>query len=386
MIDPPSLVSDLKKISKLIEIKTEELDYLNYIKYNDIFNKAFLYLQHERVLLYGGYSLNEMLPSNMKLYGTTVLPDIDVMSPDAKKIAIGLVKYYKKYKHQAVSFSEALHKGTYKVFADGVQVVDITQCSETTYRRLKKMGHLTKKNIMSVPNIYIRMTLHTMMSQPNDASNRWLKVYKRLYLYYKNYPIKKCVMKSDKLNEECLHIVDTLYELLKNLNCVYFGTQEIAELTDSPILYNTYVPPIQIIIESGISTLIQSILQEIPILSSTIIYPADDFVFKHAILSFKKQPIMLIYETETCQSYNVYKKKYIASIHTIISILLAMYLSNYNHFNKMKPYLKCVSDFLSLFQQKSSKIRSELPLSCIGPSIGLITMRRNKMVRTKTAR
>lgn len=181
-----------RKLEKLVEIKKKEMDMIYYDKYAPLLQDAYLFLSRKKALLYGGTALNELLPTPLKFYDPYALPDIDVLSPCAKKLAISMVKHYKNKGHQAVSFNEALHEGTYKVYADGIQIADITQCSQTTYNFLLQSSIRSKKwKIKIVPPFYLRMTLHKMLSQPNDI-HRWENVYERLQRYYQTFPVSKC--------------------------------------------------------------------------------------------------------------------------------------------------------------------------------------------------
>lgn len=389
MTEPKRLVNELKKIEKIVEKKEKELEYLNYIKYYHIFESAIVFLKNKRVILYGGVALNEILPPRLKFYDKNSLPDLDMMSPDARKIASELVYYYKKTKHQAVSFTEALHKGTYKVFADGIQVIDITQCAETTYRKLRTHSSISSLGLMIAPLEYIRMTLHQMLSLPNDATNRWEKVFKRLFLFYKAYPIEKCKIPHEIVSQPFQEHVENLYKILKDSDCIFFGIDELSIILQKPLGFYYNVPPIQVIVNSEIDILVKNIIYLLPDVDQPIFFTADDFVSNHVIISLHGQPLLCIHEAQQCHSFTIFRKRRIASMHTIITILLSMCLSPYRHFYKMRLYFKCIVNELSIVQQNFGKnyntsiVRENLPLYCMGPTSGLATLRRNRILRLK---
>lgn len=380
------MIKTLRRLEKIVEMKEEEMERLNYEKYFSLFEEAFHLLKRKRVLMYGGTALNEMMPPRYKIYPPMTLPDIDILSPDAKRVTKDLVAHFKKYKHEAVSFSEALHEGTFKVFADGIQVVDVTQCSEETFNNLKKGSVVSSRGLRTVPPRFIRMTLHKMLSQPNDA-NRWKKVFERVINFYKVYPTVHCSL--NKFNQ--IHIddiiLDSIYDvLIAYRECVFFGVEELNLLTGK-LYYCDHVPPIQIIANTDLRVFASGLISILNFLQPTNIFPKDDFISEHVFLTYNGVPIVAIYQSDACLSYNTYYNRRIASINTFINMYLSMSLSPQNHLVKIRPYLECASNLLTNVMMKSLKSKKKLvdPFSsiCYGPSLGMATMRRHRIKRIK---
>jgi hypothetical protein len=86
-------------------------------------------------------------------------------------------------------------------------------------------------------------------------------------------------------------------------------------------------------------------------------------------------------------TYVSHNKQKIASIHTIIRMYLSMVLSTYDHFETENHSLECLVNILSIIQQKMSgsrkKIYQQLIEQCYGPYQGLITLRRERVLRGK---
>jgi len=370
-----------KKFDKLVEKKRKEVDLVYFEKYASLFHDAYSFLARKKALLYGGTALNELLPTNLKIYDPYTLPDIDVLSPYAEKLAHEMVRFYKKKKHEAVSFTEALHPGTYKVYADGIQIADITKCGNKTYEELRKNCVRSKQwKIKIVPPQYIRMTLHKILSQPNDA-HRWENVYDRLNKFYKTYPIK-CSLKprntKNPINEE---IEEKIYDTLPP-DVVFFGKKEVGMLLGKEV--PAFQGGIHALTDRDLLEISKMLKEEMPELRISDIFPLDNFVPSHIVVSLHNQPIATIYKLSSCVAFNEFKNKRIANINTTLDMLLSLSMSHYQHFKRWKPLLECLADELATVQQTSKskkKILDQFVMLCHGPSEGLVTMRRKRATR-----
>jgi hypothetical protein len=372
-----------KKIDVLVEKKKKEMDIVYFKKYSSLFHDAYSFLAGKKALLYGGTALNELLPTNLKIYDPYTLPDIDVLSPYAEKLAQEMVRFYKKKKHQAVSFTEALHPGTYKVYADGFQIADITKCGNKTYEELRRNCVRSKQwKIKIVPPQYIRMTLHKILSQPNDA-HRWENVYDRLKKFYKTYPVK-CSLKTKDDAKKLIHKEieeKKIYDILPP-DVVFVGKKEVGMLLgkDVPV----FQAPIQALTDRDLMEISKMLKDEIPELHISGIFPNDNFVPAHIVVSLHNNPIATIYKLSSCVAFNEFKNKRIANINTTIDILLSLSMSHHQHFKRWKPLLECLADELAIVQQTSKskkKILDQFVMACQGPSEGLVTMRRKRATR-----
>lgn len=375
-----------KKLEKLVEEKKKEMDMIYFDKYSPLLQDAYLFLSNKKALLYGGTALNELLPTTLKFYDPFTLPDIDVLSPYAKKLAMRMVRYYKKNGHQAVSFTEALHPGTYKVYADGIQIADITQCSEKTYETLLQSCVRSKKwKIKIVPPFYLQMTLHKILSQPNDI-HRWENVYERLKRYYQVYPSSYCSLKQERTStnkQEQDMMIEKVYNVMPK-ETVFFGKQEVELLLNKKNI-KFKAPPIQMLVDQDLEKITSLLKQYIPHLTFSKIFSNNDFIMPHVILYSRKIPIGIVYKISSCVAFNEYKKRRIANIHTMLDLFLSMSLTNYTHFKKTHLFLKCLVDELSNLQQSSlhsrKKYMEQMVISCYGPSMGIATMKRERIKR-----
>ena len=390
LIGQRSITGKDNKLDKLIQAKMEQVDRLNYEKYKGLFVDAANFLSKKKCLLYGGVAVNEMLPAKLKIYKPATLPDIDVLSPEPTNLAKQLVRYFTSKKHSAVSFTEALHKGTYKVFCEGIQLADITGVSAATYKRLLDGSKISSIGIKTVSPLFIRMTLHKMLAEPNDV-HRWPNVHKRLSSFYKEYPIDFCdvsKLPTSTWNNDHEELVKTIYDVLDNTDAAFFGLRELSWILKKDLPHLT-IPIIQVIVNSDAVQYAKALTENVAGLKMKT-FAEDDFLGEHAWLYYKKMPMVAVYTPDNCYSYVNYKGVRVGSLNTIISFLLSMVLSSQSHLEKQRTTFQCMSDVLSDLQQNSTpkgrKLLSPFPTSCIGPSIGVVTMRRQRFQRVKKSK
>lgn len=388
----------LRKIEKIAEEKAEEIERKNYEKYREIFDTTVKHLKKQKVLLYGGYALNELFPANLKIYKDEELPDIDFFTYKPKEVANYLVKAYRKAGLETASYAEALHPGTYKVFVQGLQVADITGISKTAFLRLSKNSVVGSNGVRIVDPQYLRMSLHMLMSQAVD-SHRWSKVFKRLIAFYKVYPQKMCSeakqeakngVKSGDVPRELTNII---YDRVQQDRYVLFGARELQLMmeTDSYMFPTSGLPPIQILADADPEVVATKFIEDLKKYDTssftTKVMEKDDFMPKHVFVMYKKRKMLGIYMANACITYNEIGQMRVASIHTMLRMYLSMSLSSCPHFKKAADELECITSSLSYLQQKSMhrkrKILREFVTDCYGSQAGLITLRREKALRFK---
>lgn len=377
--------SILRKIEKIAEEKAEEIERNNYQKYKDIYEQTARYLRRQPVLLYGGYAINELLPANLKIYQEGQLPDIDFFTYKPKEVANHLVKQFRKQGLETASFAEALHPGTFKVFVHGLQVADITGVSKVAFHRLSKNSVASASGIRIVDPQYLRMSLHMLMSQAVD-SHRWSKVFKRLIAFYKAYPPKPCkpVAETKELPSEIVH---SIYDKIQQDRYVLFGARELQlVLNEKAPITTPHLPPIQILVDVDPEVVATNFLQDLKNFGFTMkVMEEDDFMPKHVFLSYKQRKVLGIYMANACVTYNEVSHMRVASIHTMLRMYLCMTLSPCPHFKKAADELECITGSLSYLQQKTKqrkrKVLQEFVVDCYGSQAGVITLRREKVMR-----
>lgn len=176
---------------------------------------------------------------------------------------------------------------------------------------------------------------------------------------------------------------DELYKLLPP-DTVFFGKREVEQMVnkETPLLHT----PIYALINQDLVATAKMLKEEIPKLTFSKVFRPDDFVPEHILLFIEGRPIATLYQPSSCIAFNEYKNKRVASINAVIDYLLSMSMSHYPHFKKNKTLLECLANELSKVQQTNKskkKILKQIVMSCYGPSIGLITMRRERAKRLR---
>ena len=345
----------LHELQEIADQKASQMERSNYKKYAGLFDAVVAFLKRKKVLLYGGAAINELMPKALKIYKEETLPDIDIFCVDGKKVAESVVKHFKKSGYTFTSASEALHPGTYKVFAEGMQVLDVTSLSKKAFKRLGSGGHLLDNGLRTVDPEFLRMTLHVMLSQPRD-SHRWSKVLARTVAFYEAFPMKATGCKATlakaeltpaqvaKIVPEGFH--ENVAEWTRGSgangsngsngsNGVLFGSDVVMQMLGMPtgVVYKG-VAPIAILCTKATDVAAKDLIAHLTQLTSVrptaptvptvpkvtkvtnvpklpkyaptyalITTDADEFVPTRTTLMVGKQPLVSFYEAPACLSY-----------------------------------------------------------------------------------
>ncbi len=388
-IDDSVFGKQVHKMEQIIDKKAAEIERVEYEKYISIYETAIRFLKKRPVLMYGGLAIHDIMPAKLKSYGPYTLPDIDVFSYKSKEIANELVKYMKKHGFPLTTIGEALHEGTLKLYSQGQQIVDMTFIPKMAFRRLSKNAVEGSLGIRIVDPQYLRMSLHQMLAQPNI--DRWPKVLKRIVNFYTAFPPNKCKLGNDAtvFSKE---MIDAVYASPVLANAVFMGAREIEEITEGKVTGPQIegVPPIIAIVEDPIKTAKQ-IVKECPDweLRVSDFYSSEKYIALpgHVFLTYKRQKIALLFDAIACLSYNTYRHRRVASLHSIIYLYLSMLGSQHKHFDVMLDSIECLANTLSYVQLESfrsnRKLTQQFALECFGPQYGLATLQRARLERRK---
>jgi hypothetical protein len=398
MTSRTAIERQLEKIKSIADRKADELERRQYEKYNPLFKLAVRFLKKEHVLMYGGSALNDLMPEKLKFYPEQTMPDIDVFTKNAKGVAHRVVQAYKKKGYELASFREALHENTYKVFVDGLQVLDISDVPEHVYKKLSRGSVKGSLGLKIVNPDFLRMSLHLMLSHPNDA-HRWTKVYQRLVYFYTVFPPKKCPSHTkDEFKDKKgapTELVEKFMAWLKDKPYVMFGGQQIQHMlfkTDSLAFSwpkGTYA---DILASENVVQVAERVIKDLgdKELKVSSKFEGDMFVPEHVFVTYKNHKLFGIYHTDYCVSYVELHKVRLASFHTLCELYMNFLFSSYPQHSK--EHLTCIINMLGAIQLKlirkpsQKKLYQQFVLDCFGPQAGLITLRRQQIERIVNAK
>ena len=150
------------------------------------------FLKRKKRVCYGGTAMNAILPEKAKFYNPKFdLPDYDFYTPNVDSDVEELVSDLNKGGFKDVYQKIGIHEGTKKVLVNFTPIADVThidyQLYSIMYRRsvVKDGIHHTDENIL-------RMMMYLELSRPKGAIDRWAKVFERLSLINKHFPITGC--------------------------------------------------------------------------------------------------------------------------------------------------------------------------------------------------
>lgn len=133
------------KIEKIIrEIEEKKLKNV-YNEYNDVINLISSFIIKKKLILYGGFVINIILPKKLRFYKDYTINDFDCFSKNPLNDSIELAKIIKNKGYSYIKIKKAKHDGTYRVYVYGKQIFDITIVKSNIYDNLLKYNK-KKKN------------------------------------------------------------------------------------------------------------------------------------------------------------------------------------------------------------------------------------------------
>ena len=207
------------KIEKIIrEIEEKKLKNV-YNEYNDVINLISSFIIKKKLILYGGFVINIILPKKLRFYKDYTINDFDCFSKNPLNDSIELAKIIKNKGYSYIKIKKAKHDGTYRVYVYGKQIFDITIVKSNIYDNLLKYSKKEKKSLKYykekyniIPLSIIKKNLYYELSRPEQSGYRWEKIYDRLRVLNNIYPTQIINIKY-----ECIKIPNIYKELTKNI-------------------------------------------------------------------------------------------------------------------------------------------------------------------------
>jgi hypothetical protein len=389
------------------------------------------FLQRKPLICYGGTAINNILPKQDQFYDREIeIPDYDFYSKNAMNDAIELANLYADAGYKEIEAKAGIHHGTYKVFVNFIPIADITYIHEIIFDELLSES-IKIAGIKYAPANFLRMNMYLELSRPMGDVSRWEKVFKRLQLLNKNYPINvktncSIVEFQKRMEESTLNSIvnkDSIYSKPKVFTDVS-SSEKVEEkihvvLRDTLIslgaifiggyacnLYSKYMPEkdkkklekiadFDVILEDidKSAIIVKEKLEEVVKDKIVLIQHAElsEVIPRHIEIKIGDDSVLFMYEPIACHSYNkinVESNKNdvnVGTIDTLLSFYLAFLYSKKRYYNKDR--ILCMAMFLFNVQQKNRLSQSGLlkrfTIDCYGKQKLLEDIRTDKALKFK---
>lgn len=337
------------------------------------------FIQHNRVMCYGGTAINNLLPKEKQFYNPeTDIPDYDFFTETPQKHSKEIADLLVRAGIPNVEVKPGVHLGTFKVFADYTGVADVSSMEKPVFKKLWAES-IEKDGIHYVPPNFLRMSVYLELSRPRGFVERWTKVYKRLKLLNDEYPIQ-CPSEDRQLHEQVMSadLVQQVESFLTKENVILLGFNAETrhqsgrswklplDLLVTPEHYDKTVETIKIMFD-GHREDFKEYAELLP---------------AHSDITHSGKLVARIFETEACHSYHALQNGMrIASIPTLLNFFFAMLYADREFIeHTSKNRIICTAQELVDIADTAGKRRFKIltPIECTGKQKGLADMKEER--------
>jgi len=340
------------------------------------------FIQTHRVMCYGGTAINNLLPREDQFYDPEVdIPDYDFFSETPQLHAASLADKLVEAGFKSVEAKPGVHLGTFKVFCDYIGVADISHMDKSMFEKIWKDSVL-KDDIHYVSPNFLRMAVYLELSRPKGDVSRWKKVYDRLQLLNKHYPIT-CPASEEKLDDEYLteKVRKDIKKLLIKEKVILLGFN--ASMLQGAKKSNKWMLPLDILTTpermSEIAHKIKNFFGNHEKVSIHEHPAYEEYLPASTDISDKGNTLVRIYETTACHSYHSTRSGLmVASIPTLLQFFFALVYSPREFSDKVpEQRLLCTAEHLVNLANDNSARRHKIltPITCLGKQKSLVDMR-----------
>lgn len=266
------------------------------------------FIRDKGLPVYGGSSLNALMPDGDKFYDySKQIPDYDFFSSNAQQDAMELADRFYAAGYKDAQARSGVHPGTFKVSSNFTQLADITQMPAEALEQMDIVKGTD--GLLYVGPLYLRIDLYKQLAEQSQP-DRWPKVWKRLQLLNRNYPMP--CKKSD----------------LRPLTCVSQNTVDFGKFAEFVIafiknnrctLVGSILPEIFTALDYKLSPEIKSILSNLRCTPNNISYVdvfhewAADLARFFVIIYGKKYPQLGLQVVVGAPAKEIFSERYIVT-------------------------------------------------------------------------
>lgn len=340
------------------------------------------FLKKNRVMCYGGTAINNLLPKNKQFYDPNYdIPDYDFYSETPQIHAMRLADEFDAHKFKNIQVKPGSHLMTFKVFVEFTGVADITYLEPPIFRALWAENIVVEKIHYVTPN-FLRMSMYLEISRPRGDVSRWSKVYKRLALLNKQYPVGCKNEKGDEDRHELsVKSRDRIETLLRTRQIILLGLH--ASHLHSKHASNVWELPLDILVTpenfDKYTDEFASVFTEKVKLIERPAYA--ELLPKHVDIIDKETGyiVVRVFETMACHSFHELKGGIrVASIPTLLQFFFAFVYADAHYLEGFdQNRIICICQRLIDIAANDKERRFDLltPLDCLGHQESLIEMK-----------
>jgi hypothetical protein len=374
----------MEAIERTAQIAQDKLDTENAsnIAIKTVLSIVHDFLTDKKVMAYGGTAINNLLPKEDQFYDPKKdIPDYDFFSMTPQIHAMELADRIARAGYKLVEVKPGMHLGTFKVFADFTGVADITLLEKSLFERLW-VESVVKDGIHYVHPNFLRMSVYLELSRPRGDVSRWTKVYSRINLLNKHYPIV-CPSKDEKVSEILLtpDIRDEIEHAMVSKKMVLLGFN--ASMIQKKGA-GQWKLPLDLMVEPNkrdeASDIFESILSRHGGVRSVKGGPFGELLPHFTdIVNSQQNVLVRIYETNACHSYHTMSSGLrVASIPTLLQFfLVSLYTDEKMREGISEQRYVCAAQHLLDMANDDAPRRYKLltPMDCVGKQDSIVDIR-----------
>ena len=362
------------------------------------------FLRKKRRVCYGGQAINALLPKGRKFYDEKYnIPDYDFFSPTMEEDVKELIELLEKEQFESISKKLSVHDGTIKVYVNYIPVADCSEMHPEMFKIIQRRAKVESGILYADPD-FLRMMMYLELSRPRGQVDRWRKVFERLTLLNKEYPMSGCnddirvlpFVKEDRklLLEYCVKrkLVMAGPEFIELLE-TNKGNTTIDSISNrgGPLIFFSDRPTID---AEDIRDILQNNRRSKKAIRIEELKAYSNDLFNFVTVSRGKERVALIIEEDACHSYTILKLEGLEMRVGMPDLLLHLYLNMYIFGRKERGFfqnsLEClVKKLYNISEHSRSSPTSFVPafgLRCSGKQQGIATLLKIRADRTVKAR
>jgi hypothetical protein len=339
----------MDKVKDAVQNKLMERREYEYALYHKMFDITLKFIQKEKLLMYGGSALNMILPAYDRFYTEHELPDYDFFAPKALEVAKRLADEYVDLGYKYVYIKQGVHYNTYKLYVDLLPIADISDMPLRVFERMKEVSYKERELLRSInpdlkvliaPLNFLRLAMHLELSRPDGFIERWPKIYERMQLLYKHYPLE--LSPCPLFEHTCNHVdaVNSILKYAKTHNIMVIG--EIAAkkhlgIKNDNNLSNT-MAPVELV-SLNYHTHVEKIFKLLQQKNTTVRTQShaplgkSQFIPRHTEIRVNGKIVCIVYQTNACYSFLERDGIMIGTIDTLLSFWYAMTFARRNYYD-----------------------------------------------------